>query len=283
MRWICFLLLFANIGYGLWSAVYVHAQPHSEKSLTAVAHAGSSSGGAPLVLLDEIVNNDPVQVAQDFNTAQFADSEFEVPSLKVEPSTPINEPVFLSASKAPLASATKPELAPEPEPIDTLNNKHLMCWAAGPVLQPTDADHLAKRALALGDQVKTKTLNVKTGEEFWVYLEPLVSHKAALTKLRELQAKKIDSFIVTRGKYKNAISLGLFSKAESAEQHQANMKSKGLDPKIEVRDRTRREFWVQFHLNQPLEGGTKQRLQGELDDPLEWQPVRCETELAADL
>ena len=50
----------------------------------------------------------------------------------------------------------------------------------------------------------------------WVYIAPAVTRDAAIKTLRKLQSAGVDSFMVADGEYANAISLGYFSKIDSA-------------------------------------------------------------------
>ncbi len=280
MRLVCLFLLFVNAGYGVWNAVYVQASPREQATMVAPTLAKQNpSGGKPLVLVEEV--SDGPSSRSNKQKTEVALPRVETPA---KPSVnPIESPLVATIQSSEQREEKRDAQASVAlEKREASHSKPFVCWAAGPLLQPSDADHFEKRAKALASQVHTETLNVKTGEEFWVYLKPLASHKAALRKLRELQSQKIDSFIVTRGDFKNAISLGLFSKMESAERHKATLAKKGLEAQIEVRDRTRREFWVQFHLKDKLESPIKQKLKGELD-AIEWHQVNCDKQLTADL
>src|SRR5690606_1236041 len=74
-----------------------------------------------------------------------------------------------------------------------------------------------QRLLSLDIASDIQGLDVAAGIDYWVYLPPLVSRQASLRQLRELQSRNIDSYIITVRDLANAISLGIFSRKDSAE------------------------------------------------------------------
>jgi len=150
------------------------------------------------------------------------------------------------------------------------------CWAVGSFATELDAKHVYARMLALDIQAQVQGREKLLKKEFWVYLPPLASQKQALRKLKELQHRKIDSYIITEGELQNGISLGLFSQQDSVDRLVANLKKKQIDPEIKVLDRTRTEYWVLA----PTDAGVDmtEDMQGKLtgdQDGLEWQQIRC--------
>lgn len=278
MRWICLFLLMVNIVYALWYGVNAQAFPAIfDLPLGGVTQTElpTSDKGKRLVLLSE------TNALDIEHSASLEAPDAEGSGQAIEAGVAFSKSVDSAAIEQVL---TKPELIAEEELIsepELLVESPKLCWAAGPVLEPTAADHLTQRAQALASNVDRRALNVKTGEEFWVYLPALSSYKEALTQLKALQKRKIDSFVVTSGQFANAISLGLFSQRALAERHQARMRQEGINAVVEVKDRTRREYWVHFQLEQSFESGLKDRIQGELSK-LNWRSLPCSERLAAD-
>lgn len=307
MRWICLFLLLANVVYALWYGVNVQALP----SLFDLSVGGETDTqllvadkGKRLVLLSETDALDIEHNETLLPQKSFVGAESPVGTVKAAAAENVEQAIVMDVDFNKNAAFNK-SVAPN-QRIDSVEIEQVLtaesdrvaesemavesvlvaespkhCWAAGPVLEPTAADHLTQRAKALAKAVDKRSLNVKTGEEFWVYLPPLSSYKEALTQLKTLQKRKIDSFVVTSGEFANAISLGLFSKQALAKRHQVNMRKKGINAVIEVKDRTRREYWVHFQLQQSLESGLKNRIQGELPK-LNWRSLPCSERLAAD-
>lgn len=84
-------------------------------------------------------------------------------------------------------------------------------------------------------------------KENWVVLPSFPSRRAALASLRELQSKGIDSYVITRGDWKNAISLGLFKQYESAIGVKDKMISKGYPAELRQVDKIKTEYWLKIN------------------------------------
>jgi hypothetical protein len=93
------------------------------------------------------------------------------------------------------------------------------------------------------------------------------SRKEALDALRELQNKKIDSFLITEGELVNGISLGFFTKEELAQAVQKQRHEQGYDAKIRQIPRFSQELWEVF------DGEQYNKFSEEL-----WQKVKSGTE-----
>ena len=87
-------------------------------------------------------------------------------------------------------------------------------------------------------------MEVAGDPDYWVYLRPEATRALATAKLRELQDKKIDSFIIPQGEIANGISLGVFDKRDNAERRQQAVKERGYDALIRENPRIYRENWV---------------------------------------
>jgi hypothetical protein len=105
---------------------------------------------------------------------------------------------------------------------------------------------LEQRLLSLDIGAEVRPVDEPAGIDYWVYLPPLVSRQASLLQLRELQSRNIDSYIITVGDLSNGISLGIFSRKDSAESVVARLR--GVDYMALIRElpRTHRRYWVQI-------------------------------------
>ncbi len=74
------------------------------------------------------------------------------------------------------------------------------------------------RLVSLGMAGQIREISVDTDPEYWVYVPPLSSRMMAVRKLKQLQSRNIDSFVITQGDLVNGISLGLFSKKSSSDR-----------------------------------------------------------------
>lgn len=153
-----------------------------------------------------------------------------------------------------LGSSTVERVArPEPvpsslvEPVDAPGrelNGRALCEIVGPFDTTETAADFVQRLAAIEVQGALKDLDLPAGPGYWVYLEPVATRREALRLLSELQAKRIDSYVIPKGDLANGISLGMFSKKSLADAREKEMLELGLTPKVEQIERSYREIWV---------------------------------------
>jgi hypothetical protein len=130
-----------------------------------------------------------------------------------------------------------------------------LCPVAGPWLQRSDADRARHVLVRAGYQVSVETLRVARDRLHWVYLSPADTREAALRTLRELQARRVDSFIVAEGEDVNAISLGYFSNADSARGLMVKMQAAGYQAQVRETAREAIEYWLHIDGDSIADGG----------------------------
>lgn len=118
------------------------------------------------------------------------------------------------------------------------------CMFLGGFDEESTAAALQQRLLSLDIDSSLQGIDSTAGVDYWVYLPPLVSRQASLRQLRELQSRNIDSYIITVGDLSNGISLGIFSRKDSAESVVSRLQ--GLDYSASIRElpRAHRKYWV---------------------------------------
>lgn len=130
------------------------------------------------------------------------------------------------------------------KPVAAGDKGDAKCLLLGPFKTENTSD-IAKDRLAAWDvPAKLSEIEVKDGLAHWVHLQPEISRKAALRKLRELQSKKIDSFVIPDGELENGISFGVFVNLALAEALQGKIEALGYPAKIQDIKRTRMERWL---------------------------------------
>lgn len=132
-----------------------------------------------------------------------------------------------------------------------------LCEMVGPFKDRQQALDFVERLAAMDVDAEVKEVELPAGSRYQIYLPPEESHKAALRKLTELQAKQVDSYIIPKGELENGISLGMFSKKNLAEQRLRDMRGIGLVPEMNIIERTYWELWVMLA---PGEGGKLSKL-----------------------
>lgn len=121
-----------------------------------------------------------------------------------------------------------------------------VCLFLGSFELMADASAVEQRLLSLDIQSRVQSMDAAAGVDFWVYLPPLASRQASLRQLRELQARKIDSYIITQGDLANGISLGIFPRSDSAQSVMQRLRDAGYEPSLRELTRAHRSFWVRI-------------------------------------
>ncbi|WP_161867913.1 SPOR domain-containing protein [Pseudomonas yangonensis] len=119
-----------------------------------------------------------------------------------------------------------------------------VCLFLGSFEEEARARVVEQRLLSLDIQAEVRSIDAAAGVEYWVYLPPLASRQASLRQLRELQARRIDSYIITQGELANGISLGIFPRKDSANSVMQRLRDVGYEPQIRELSRAHRSFWV---------------------------------------
>jgi hypothetical protein len=158
--------------------------------------------------------------------------------------TPDGERLQLLAEM--LGEAKKvPTNASVPKPTgDAIGASSEMCTMVGPFAQLLHAEYMVERLLAMELDAAIQPVDVPGGVGYWVYLAPEISEKEALRRLYEIQAKKVDSYIIPSGELANGISLGIFNERVAADQRVEELRGKGYEPQVREVARTTSETWV---------------------------------------
>lgn len=121
-----------------------------------------------------------------------------------------------------------------------------ICHMIGPFKEKISANQVRDRLRALDIVVNTYQVNIPDKPDYWVYLGAMRSRKEALDMLRELQSKKIDSFLIADGDLATGISLGFFTKKELAQAVLKQRREQGYDAKLREVPRFTQELWEVF-------------------------------------
>lgn len=243
MKWIFYSLVLINFIYMGWENKDLFVGPES------VRQPGSGvdlvETGSPLVLLTERLP----QLGSPEPPPTIGTSLTELESVVVEPfiESSVDEVIEATATieQSDIAVAVdivRKEAADEP--LNSAPTKKMLCPHIGPFDDPGAGEHFVQLLRNEGVDSQLVPVDVVKGIESWVMIPSLGSRKASLALLKELQAKKIDSYLITEGEYRNAISLGLFLKESSAKGVLEQMELEGYEAKVQVRERTSKEYWA---------------------------------------
>ena len=155
-----------------------------------------------------------------------------------------------AGSSVPPPSIGSAKPSPVHQAVDHIEyKKQALCPHAGPF--DTEADAVALLELLHTDNYHAQVQSVEISKDAdnWVLIPARDSRGASMALLKELQAKKIDSYLVAEGEHRNAISLGLFKKLSSAVGVQERMLAAGYESNIQTLERVTYEYWVRVDMS----------------------------------
>lgn len=171
----------------------------------------------------------------------------------------LTERLPASTSSAPPPA---PVIAKEKSPVhreldEVVVKKQSMCVSVGPYEDEAPGRAMIKNLAVEGVASELDRIELSKEVQYWVVLPATASRKEAMQSLKNLQAKKIDSYLISSGDLRNAISLGLFSKRQSAQGVLATVQEAGFPAELLEKERIRSEFWVRVRPGQPVENVEK--------------------------
>ena len=193
MKWIFFVLLFANLLLAGWKQLEGKSQPNP--------------------LARQELHPELIKIAKP------------IPQEPASSPAPVSMP---SPASMPVpASLPAPAPASMPAPA---SSPALGCYKWGPF--STDAGNAKKAVASLSKTAQVFELPLsKAGLGFWVYLPPAKSRIDGMARIKKLDGMGIkDHFLVKEtGKWQYAISLGIFHTPEAAKNYAAALGKKGLN------------------------------------------------------
>ncbi len=120
------------------------------------------------------------------------------------------------------------------------------CLIAGPFGNELAAGEMRQRLLALGVDSEVRAGQSGEYDDYWVHIPPLPSADGAMRLLRELQAQRIDSFVINKGELANGISLGLYSSREMVLSVSRRLQDAGYNVAVKPLPRQPEEWWLEI-------------------------------------
>jgi hypothetical protein len=168
----------------------------------------------------------------------FVSGPAEPPVVHVTPASTAVEKIQL-LSEIPASELRRNPAAQSVSPVE-----RSLCYMAGAFTDTAEAQQFIDRLSVLDVRAFEHSVELSSGEGYWVFLDPLPNRDAARRRLVELQARGIDSYIIPKGELENGISLGVFTRLDRANARLEEMKNIGLDAKMQPIERSYRELWV---------------------------------------
>ncbi|MFA0810574.1 SPOR domain-containing protein [Microbulbifer epialgicus] len=171
--------------------------------------------------------------------------------------------------KIVLVSEMSPEQLPPveevPSSVTVDASGGQLCTLIGPFPEEHLGQDIAQRLSALQISADLRGIEMPGQMRYWVFLPPLNSRREAFSRLRELQARGIDSYVIPKGTLADGISFGIFSERDRAESLTAELVGKGVGAQFREEPQTHMERWI------ILTPGQAERLGGEF-----WQQLQEE-------
>lgn len=185
-------------------------------------------------------------------------------------------PVAVSGVRQDIQLLSESGVAPDVRPV-AQERAADVCMFLGSFPDRSGAAALEQRLLSLDIQSDVQVSEASGSVDFWVYLAPLASRQASLRQLRELQARRIDSYIITQGELANGISLGIFPRHDSAESVMQRLRAAGYEPRLRELARSVSSYWVRIEPGgrRLVDEGLLQRLAADFPG-LQHQLMPCE-------
>lgn len=261
MRWIFYTLIAINMAV----AGYFLTKPLSVEPVVRELPTNTSS----LVLLSEFVSNQQ-------STDASGNESITASTATVKGTKDIGANPTEVASSKPVEKTMKPQPQTSAIEQDKRSSQKQLCYVLGPYKERLDARHAQARAEALGRNALIKVIDVpaESPSEHWVHVPPRRSRSDALSVLRALQKRSIDSYVITEGELENGISLGLFRNKDSANKLKRQVSAYGYPVDIQVRNKTKKEHWLELSEVGELTSRLRERIQSE-DVGTNWELVAC--------
>lgn len=171
------------------------------------------------------------------------------------PETPLPQDLDTTAARPPeppLPQAADATAARSPEtPTTTLASTSVPvsegpAWCAdlGLFAERGQAEALLPELLLLGVDARLVQGRRPVGITHWVHTRLFASEAEARELLSELQSRNIDSFYMRDGELAGRISLGVFSRAESAARLQEMLRTQGYTAEVSQVRRQEERFWL---------------------------------------
>jgi len=158
------------------------------------------------------------------------------------------EPMEGEAQAAPdMEESAAGEVEARPAEVSAAPPRPLLfCGEIGPFRSRVQARRLED---TFGVEGKTRVYHRPTmvDTSYWVYRPPLEDRARARKEVARLKEAGIrDLWLMPDGEFRNAISLGLYSRREAAYSHAEMLRNKGFEVEVRPRQKEMERYWLEF-------------------------------------
>jgi len=199
----------------------VAEQPASES-------AAPPAGGPPEETAEPLAEDAQEEAAQLVAQAQAPAADTAVPELQAPPPPAEQEEAESVSDAVPPAAEAEPAV----------------CVRVGP-FESDQADSLIAGLPASVSLLSDTNEDASIVDRYYVLVPALPSRAEGRKKLKELtDAGVTDTWLFPSGEFRNAISLGFFSREAGANRHAANIAKKGFTTEVKGRTYIRKRRWL---------------------------------------
>lgn len=122
------------------------------------------------------------------------------------------------------------------------------CYTIGPLPTLLAQQRAEERLEPFASQIRRRRTAADRERGWWVYL-PADERGEALELTRLLADRGVeDYYVVAGGEFENAVSVGLYRDRDNARARQAQIRSLGFEPEMEIRREEVPQFWVDYRI-----------------------------------
>jgi hypothetical protein len=168
-------------------------------------------------------------------------NDADMPGMKLLLLNGVNEEI---KSIPPAAKVNEVEAPLKSTTLSLEKEKESFCTLIGPFVDLKTGTLFIERLLSLNTRSQMKRIQQDGDLDYLVYIKPEISREMSLIKLKELQDRKIDSFIIPEGEIANGISLGIFDNPANAAKQKQSIENLGYTVEIMPNKRKYVENWI---------------------------------------
>jgi hypothetical protein len=214
---------------------------------------------------EEVQENVEVPQAASSSSAQSGQDESlarEESAEETEPEPANTETPSTEPPQAPVVETVEEAAEPsEPDVESTPPAPVLVCGEIGPYRTRAQARRVVQ-LLGADNGVRIDRRPTPVTTAYWVYYPPLPDKASARQVVKRLQAAGVkDLWLMPSGEFKNAISLGLYSRKKAAYDYAGRLREKGFEVEVRPRQKKKERYWIAF-------SGLREERLGELKGKL---------------
>lgn len=179
----------------------------------------------------------------------FIPAKNELLMLDIAKADESNRPVSKEkVSETPASQTDLPSQSENQGVVEEFSEPEMWCGLSDVFQTEEEANDWLSKWVSAGGVGSANPVVAPVSSTWWVHLPPFAAEADARVMLAELQTKKIDSFYMRTGELAGGISLGVFSRKESAYLWQADLQKRGYPALVKEIPRMGKLFQVAIEL-----------------------------------